>query len=1759
MRLPQFFTFMSVARRSVTRAMFLFVFALIAALMLALPSGVARAAYSVTLNSAYCQNTATLNGTWSGSTCTIPSGTTGTIPSGDHVYTYGDNTNGFLQIHVSSGATLVVAGALALYGGASSGSMVNDGTVTVNATGQIDVNSDSADTTRSGWLKNNSGATLTNNGILNVNTSSGATAPCAGSGRFDNLGTFINNVTLANYSPCFTNSGTMTNNGEYTNGGGKFDIQAGTVTNSASIHLNSGQVIVGSSLVISNTGTIWLGNDAGSQAASLWLSAGNTTFTNNGHFYVNSLSWIASDSSNPVTNNGTIQSSGDVQVDYMTNASGSVYVNDGTFTIRQGASNAGQFDNNTGGTVTNQNSAYFTNQNLFNNSGTFVNSIWAHLANNSGATIENHGAVKNDSYSYVANSGTINDYCGCTFTIPTSPYFTGNQPVNYCVPPAFTSVNHTAFVIGQAETFAVTTSGMPIPSLSRTGTLPSGVTFADNGNGTGTLAGTPALGTTGSYSLTLTASSVVAPTATQPFTLTVNRANTVTTLTSSANPSTYGNSVTITATVAPSAAPGTVQFYADSAPLGSAVTLSSGQAMTTTALLVAGTHTITATYTGNTNYNPSTSSNLLQTVNKKTLTASITAANKTYDGTTTAAVTRTLSGIVGSDNVTVTITAANFADRNVGAGKTVTATGLALSGTAKDNYTVNTTATTTASITPRTLTVGATGIDRVYNGTTAATVTLSDNRVSGDTLTTIYASASFADPNVGNSKTVNVSDISVTGTDAGNYIANTTATTTANITRHPLTVTADNQSSAYGSPDPTFTFQYVGFVNGETATVLTTPPTCGVSGSHTAVGTYPIACSGGVAQNYAFTYVNGTLTVTLADTTTTLTSSPNPSSSGQVVSLTATVAPAAAAGSVQFYADGAPLGSQVSLSGGSAITSTSSLTVGTHPITATYSGSTNYNASTSNQINQQVLCLNSITVSNANNSGAGSLRDALAKVCSGGTITFGGDYTIRLASTLSLDKNVTIDGAGRNVTISGDKDNNGTGDVQVFYVPTGTTANLQNLTLTKGNCFGCNGGAIQNRGSLTVSNSTLSDNSAPNAGGGGIYNWGATLTLNNDTFVGNSTNGNGGAVASSGQMTVTNSTFVGNSALDGGAISTSGTLTMTNSTLSGNNATQYLDAGGIRNGGTLTIRNSIITKGSAGRNCTGIIGGSNNLADDAYCGVGFTNSPSILLGTLGSYGGSTETIPLLPGSSAMNATSTNCPTTDQRGVARGSTCDLGAFESQGFTLGSLTGTPQSTARNTAFATPLGLTVSSSHGEPVSGGKVTFAPPGTGASAVITGSPATIAANGRASVTVTANGTFGSYNVTASAAGAATSAQFALTNTGSAPSVTTQPSDQTVCEGGQVTFSSAATGDPTPSVQWQVLPIGGTWSVIGGMTNPTLTFTPSAAANGNQYRAVYSNIVGSATTNAATLTVNIAPAVTTHPSNVTVNAGTLASFAAAASGRPTPNVQWQVSSNGGATWDDIAGATSTTYAFTPTLSDSWKQYRAVFSSPAGCGSAVTTKAATLTVNNAAPTLTSISPTSAKVNSPGLTLTVTGTNFVASSVVRWNGSNRTTTYISNTKLTAAITTGDLSAEGTATVTVYTPAPGGGTSIAVQFAINSMNSAVSLTSSCNPCRSNQPLTFTGTVTNIIGGSTAMSGPRLSSNAVPGGTMTFKKNGTDIPGCAAVALNGAGQAVCTTTLTGGTHTITANYSGNANFKPALGTLTQYVNYVLFLPNIRK
>lgn len=280
-----------------------------------------------------------------------------------------------------------------------------------------------------------------------------------------------------------------------------------------------------------------------------------------------------------------------------------------------------------------------------------------------------------------------------------------------------------------------------------------------------------------------------------------------------------------------------------------------------------------------------------------------------------------------------------------------------------------------------------------------------------------------------------------------------------------------------------------------------------------------------------------------------------------------------------------------------------------------------------------------LTVTNTQDSGSGSLRQTISDAGQGDTIIFapGVTGTIALASTLTLTKDVTIQGPGADtLAIDGGcagceaGQSNPTGGVRVLAVNIGITATVRGLTLRHGltmpasESFSGWGGGILNRSTLTVADSTISGNSADI--GGGIANLG-TLTLSNTTIRVNNAamvgpNGWGGGIYNTGLLFVANSRFYGNAAHIGGAIcqflNGSGAASVASSVLSGNytngdGGAIYSDrlisidrttiignfittaggsGGGIRTTGSLSLTNSTL---AANRAATG--GGLATAAD----------------------------------------------------------------------------------------------------------------------------------------------------------------------------------------------------------------------------------------------------------------------------------------------------------------------------------------------------------------------------------------------------------------------------------------------------------------------------------------------------------------------------------------------------------------------------------
>ncbi|MBI5719219.1 MAG: hypothetical protein HZC37_16250 [Burkholderiales bacterium] len=186
----------------------------------------------------------------------------------------------------------------------------------------------------------------------------------------------------------------------------------------------------------------------------------------------------------------------------------------------------------------------------------------------------------------------------------------------------------------------------------------------------------------------------------------------------------------------------------------------------------------------------------------------------------------------------------------------------------------------------------------------------------------------------------------------------------------------------------------------------------------------------------------------------------------------------------------------------------------------------------------------------------------------------------------------------------------------------------------------------------------------------------------------------------------------------------------------------------------------------------------------------------------------------------------------------------------------------------------------------------------------------------------------------------------------APVITAQPTSVSAPVGATATFTVTATGGGL-NYAWSRSTSGGvTWQAISGASGSSFTVAVvDAAMNGHQFRVAIQNGAGLVTSGAATLTVNgmsgSAPAITQQPTDQSVTVPAAATFTVAASGVPAPDYQWQLSTDGGTTFNDIAGATAASYTMPATSTgDSGRKYRVVVSNTSG---SVMSDAVTLTVN------------------------------------------------------------------------------------------------------------------------------------------------------------------------------------------------------------------
>jgi hypothetical protein len=357
-----------------------------------------------------------------------------------------------------------------------------------------------------------------------------------------------------------------------------------------------------------------------------------------------------------------------------------------------------------------------------------------------------------------------------------------------------------------------------------------------------------------------------------------------------------------------------------------------------------------------------------------------------------------------------------------------------------------------------------------------------------------------------------------------------------------------------------------------------------------------------------------------------------------------------------------------------------------------------------------------VTVTTADDAGPGSLRQLLAGLPLGGTVSFApelaGQTLVLTSGPLVLSKNVTIDAAAApGLTLSGN------GADRVFIVNSGVAASVSHLTVADGFGFDLAGG-ILNNGSLVLDHCTVRDNRVGAVsndfwkGGGGLYSGdGSTLVLRDTTVRDNTTqlvDGGGVYAFFNAQVTIERSTITGNVAGNvGGGIRSLGHVTLTNSTLSGNTATAWHGGAVFHTDGAMSLVNTTVTAnvsnpsgpaalfvgtftfagaslslansviahnqdagcfvGAFGGGAVSLTSGGHNVSTDGTCAPAASDQVVgiALLGPLGDNGGPTPTHALLSGSPAIDtAAAALCPATDQRGVARpqGAGCDAGAVE-----------------------------------------------------------------------------------------------------------------------------------------------------------------------------------------------------------------------------------------------------------------------------------------------------------------------------------------------------------------------------------------------------------------------------------------------------------------------------------------------------------------
>jgi hypothetical protein len=604
--------------------------------------------------------------------------------------------------------------------------------------------------------------------------------------------------------------------------------------------------------------------------------------------------------------------------------------------------------------------------------------------------------------------------------------------------------------VAYSENFTASNGTAPYTFAKSSGTLPPGMTLSS----TGTLSGTPTA--VGTYTFAVTATDATSTTS-SPSSATL----TVTPPSLSLSPTTlsdgtYGSTYT---TVTFTASGGTAPYTYTALGLPPGITINATNGQLSGKPTAAGTYSVSVTATDNTTGtgSPYSVTNFITwVIDKVPLTVTVNAASKAY-GAALPTFTATYSGFANGDNASSFTTGPTFTTPATSTSAVGTYS-ITASGIVDPNYAISYVGNT-LTVTAVALIITPGDASMTYGGTVPSLTATYTGFVNGDNASSLTTPPTITTTATSTS-VPGTYPISATGAVDPNYTISY-GTGTMTVGKAVLTVTGTSPSMTYGGPVPTLGVMYSGFVGSDNASSLTTQPTSTtVATSTTAVGTYSVTPGGGVATNYTFNYLPGTLTINPA----TVTVTPDDQTmtyGGAVPALTASYSGFVNGQNVSVLTTAPTIGT----------TATSASPVGTYPITASGAAATNYTFTYNTGTMTVGPAALTITPDNANMAYGGTVPSFTASYS--GFVNSDNASSLTTAATMSTTATSTSVPGTYPITASGAVDPNYT----ISYGTGTLTVGKATLTVTADNASMTYGGSVP---SLSVSYSGFvgSDNTS---------------------------------------------------------------------------------------------------------------------------------------------------------------------------------------------------------------------------------------------------------------------------------------------------------------------------------------------------------------------------------------------------------------------------------------------------------------------------------------------------------------------------------------------------------------------------------------------------------------------------------------------------------------------------------------------------------